>query len=64
MESSKWLIWSIEHDGWWKPNRHGYTKYKFQAGRYSFKDACEIVKNSNWRDKDNPEEAMVMDTET
>ncbi len=23
---SKWLIWSIEHNGWWKPSYHGYTK--------------------------------------
>ena len=41
---SKWLIFSYEHDGFWKPNRMGYTKKFKEAGRYSEKEAEEICK--------------------
>lgn len=56
-----WRIWSIEHDGWWKPNSNGYTQYKGLAGNYSYEEALEIVKNANRhrRDDEAPNEAMV-----
>lgn len=43
----EWHIWSIEHDGWWKPNESGYSKDKKEAGLYTFKRACEIVAAAN-----------------
>lgn len=28
-----WLIWSYEHDAWWKPGGFGYTSTLAEAGR-------------------------------
>jgi hypothetical protein len=42
-----WLIWSNDHGGWSKPNRHGYTNRLADAGRYSFDEALEIVQDAN-----------------
>jgi len=42
-----WLIWSSDHGGWSKPNRHGYTNRLADAGRYSFDEALEIVQDAN-----------------
>lgn len=59
MEETKWKIWSIEHSGWWKENRIGYTKEKEKAGVYSYKDALEIVEGANINNFDTPNEAMI-----
>jgi len=42
-----WLIWSSDHGGWSKPNRHGYTNRLADAGRYSFEEALEIIQDAN-----------------
>jgi hypothetical protein len=42
-----WLIWSIEHEAWWAPNRHGYTRNVGLAGRYSEVEALEILQDAN-----------------
>ena len=42
-----WLIWSSDHGGWSKPNRHGYTNRLADAGRYSFDEALEIIQDAN-----------------
>lgn len=47
MEKEKWLIWSNEHAGWWKPARRGYTEKISEAGRYDFEEAEEIVRLAN-----------------
>jgi len=57
----RWLIWSIEHDGWWMPNHRGYTKLIMSAGRYSYPEAREIIANANYGKFDRPNEAMVPD---
>ena len=31
-----WLIWSHEHDAWWKPNACGYTREKWEAEEAAF----------------------------
>jgi hypothetical protein len=54
----KFLIWSNEHRGWWKPNRHGYTTLTHCAGQFSLEDATEIVTNAN-RYSEKIEDLMV-----
>lgn len=57
-EKRDWLIWSIEHNQWWDENETGYVGKKSEAGRYTFEDACRIVKDANQKE-DRPNEAMV-----
>ena len=47
MKSENWLIWSYEHDAWWKPNSMGYTRKYLEAGRYSEKEAERICKQAD-----------------
>lgn len=42
------VIWSIEHDAWWRPGRCGYTRNLRDAGRYDFKEADEILGRANF----------------
>jgi hypothetical protein len=62
-EVLEYLIWSIEHSGYWKYNNFGYTKYRSEAKRYSFEEALETVKNGNRfsKDSETPNEAIVPD---
>lgn len=58
-----WLIWSMEHRGWWAPDHKGYVMSRVDAGRYSYDDALAIVRGAN-RHKDPmgiPNEAMIKD---
>jgi len=41
------LVWSIEHDAWWRPAHYGYTRDIRDAGRYPRDEAREILKNAN-----------------
>jgi hypothetical protein len=41
-----YLIWSIEHDGWWGPGESGYVKRVSEAGRYSRDRALAICANA------------------
>lgn len=61
-----WLIWSLEHRAWWRPNRNGYTRWRDTAGRYTYQQALEIVRDANAHiDKsDTPNESMVPLNET
>ncbi len=43
----KYLIWSNEHNSWWKPYSYGYTNSIQEAGRYSLEEAMEIEKDAN-----------------
>jgi len=43
----RYLIWSNEHRGWWKANRHGYTTRTDKAGQFSFEQATEILARAN-----------------
>lgn len=47
MSPDRYVIWSFEHDGWWKPGRWGYTPYLQHAGRYVKAEADEIVTRAN-----------------
>lgn len=54
----KFLIWSFEHQGWWKPDARGYCKEKQSAGRYDLPEAIEICLSANGS-SEYREEAMV-----
>jgi hypothetical protein len=41
------VIWSIEHNGWWRPREIGYCETLAEAGRYPRARAAEIVKRAN-----------------
>jgi len=61
MDDYEYIIWSNEHRGWWKPSKRGYTPHRDESGRYSYKDACDIVYKANQYQKvsDVPNETMV-----
>jgi hypothetical protein len=46
-----YLIWSFEHHAWWRPERQGYTDNMADAGRYTAREAGEIVTASIWNDE-------------
>ncbi len=56
-----WLIWSNEHNAWWKPAHNGYTRKRDEAGRYPHGEAQLIVRMANrYHQKEFfPFEAMV-----
>lgn len=58
-EEDAWLIWSLEHEGWWAPDWNGYVEKRKDAGLYSFDEACKIIKGANIGDHDVPNEAMI-----
>ncbi len=41
------LIWSFEHNAWWRPGSHGFTTNIEEAGFYSRITAEEIVLDAN-----------------
>ena len=41
------LIWSIEHDAWWRPHRVGYTRDLAAAGIYTDRASAEIIASAN-----------------
>jgi hypothetical protein len=56
--SDDYLIWSIEHRGWWLKSRHGYNSATHKAGRFSFDEATEICNHAN-KYSETIEEIMV-----
>jgi hypothetical protein len=43
----EFLIWSEEHNAWWRAGGHGYTMSIASAGRFSKSKADAIVHNAN-----------------
>lgn len=43
-----YVIWSIEHDAWWRPGWAGYTQALPEAGRYSAVEADAILTRANF----------------
>jgi hypothetical protein len=41
------LIWSIEHQRWWRPGRLGYTGDLAEAGHYRADEAAAILARAN-----------------
>ena len=73
METTKWIIWSIEHGCWWRANSQGYCAEFSGAGVYSYEQALEIVTGANYsltltkpkkhdRYLNTPHEAMILVT--
>lgn len=62
-EPKRWLIWSNKHNAWWGCEACGYFTVRKLAGRYTFNEACEIVRRSNRHGQDRPSSAMVEDTD-
>lgn len=59
---NEYLIWSNEHNAWWRPNSRGYAVDSTAAGIYSFNEARGIC----WKGRDGwtksdvtPDEIMV-----
>jgi len=61
-----WLIWSHEHQAYWRANCCGYTTDKKEAGAYTFDEAVKIVFDANKHLPINsfPNEAMLPVVET
>lgn len=61
--SDNYLIWSNEHQLWWRPNNRGYTSDLSQAGRYHRSEALAICGKARggWGDGDGkvPDEIPV-----
>ena len=45
--SDTFLIWSIEHNAWWRPASCGYTQVLAEAGRYDRDEANQILRQAN-----------------
>ena len=45
-DAALWLVWSNEHRMWWRGNHSGYTEAIEEAGRYTHRDAVEIVRQA------------------
>lgn len=43
MSEKQYLIWSNQHQQWWRPDHRGYTGYIEEAGRYERAEADRIV---------------------
>ena len=41
------VIWSIEHGAWWRPGRWGYCETLRGAGRFSRREAKQIIEGAN-----------------
>lgn len=56
----KWLIWSFEHQAWWKSSGWGYTRDISKARQYEYDQAVDIVTiSNNCHASELPQEAMV-----
>lgn len=63
-ESAIWLIYSREHNAFWKPNERGYTTLVTEAGRYTGPRALRICIDANLGLAErSPNEVAVLDPE-
>ena len=55
----RFLIWSNEHQAYWRPNRAGYTERASDAGLYPQNEAIEICEAASHGSKGTPNETML-----
>lgn len=60
--SDAYVIWSFEHDAWWRRAKWGYTQELAEAGRYPKDEAESIVFKANRHVKTPHEQAMLLST--
>lgn len=61
-DGASWLVWSMQHGMYWRPQWNGYTHVKEEAGRYRYSEAAAIVRQGNYgAPPDKPNEAMIRD---
>lgn len=60
MSDGCWLVWSREHNAWWRPNSAGYTDNVFNAGRYAEWEARDICRGGRDPQRDgSPSEVAI-----
>ena len=59
-DATPYVIWSFEHDAWWRPGRMGYTKQLAHAGHYSQTEAEQIAADANRYAKEIHQQAMPL----
>lgn len=57
MAKRRYLIWSNEHNAWWKPNRQGYTPELAGAGEYEEREAVSVI-CTDWMWSNHPYETL------
>jgi hypothetical protein len=63
-QSKAYLVWSNEHQAWWRPNERGYTTNLSAAGVYSHREAlliCATARDGWSPNKPPPEIPVVKD---
>ena len=55
----KFLIWSMEHKAWWRPEAEGYTRLRAEAGRFLADDLPGLSLETGFGDE-KPEGADVL----
>ena len=60
-----YLIWSNEHQLWWRPGSMGYTSSVDEAGRYERQEALDIASGSRdgWFYGEAPPEIAISETD-
>jgi len=59
IEQPEYLIWSNEHNAYWRPNSAGYAKKVGEAGYYSFAEADSICIQAGIMKNGQPAECIV-----
>ncbi|MET0423626.1 MAG: hypothetical protein ABW046_07120 [Actinoplanes sp.] len=57
-----YLIWSHQHNAWWRPDARGYTGRISEAGRYTREQADQALGwgvHREWLDDGRPHEVLV-----
>lgn len=52
----EYLIWSIEHQAWWKYRARGYSKNVADAGLYTLEEATRVCLDANRFRAEKPEQ--------
>lgn len=60
-----WLVYSREHNAWWRPGGGGYTVKITEAGRFTLDEATKICEEASWGGPilGGPPEFMMADPE-